>query len=213
MALPHSRCYKAGNWLWSHAMHKQDYLQKRQHHISPWRHTYTVKFVGGNHWQIMGTVTPNMWRTVNGCCLLHKGDIRECHRQDEKFSWRGTYSIALIPYLSDANNTSSCCLLLDFSCKDTKRELIDIIKYRKIHFLASKDYLSIHFITSPCSKNQSQHPYRFVSTMIEFAVKGRFTCRSESAFLHHTSRSRVAEEMSADERLYVGCIADMRYQQ
>ena len=60
---------------------------------------------------------------------------------------------------------------------------------------------------------QSQHPYRFVGTMIEFAVKGRFASWQESALLHHSSRSRVADEMSADERLDVGCIADMRYHQ
>ena len=61
------------------------------------------------------------------------------------------------------------------------------------------------------SQNQSHYSYRFVSTMIEFAVKGRFTCRSESAFLHHTSRSRIVDEMSADERLDVGCMSNMRY--
>ena len=63
------------------------------------------------------------------------------------------------------------------------------------------------------SKNQSQYPYRFVGTLIEFIVKGGFTSRYESAFLHHSSRSWVADEVSADERLDVGCIADMRYHQ
>ena len=49
--------------------------------------------------------------------------------------------------------------------------------------------------------------------MIELAVKGRFASWQESALLHHSSRSRVANEMSADERLDVGCIADMPYHQ
>ena len=63
------------------------------------------------------------------------------------------------------------------------------------------------------SKNQSQYPYRFVGTLIEFIVQGSFASRYESTLLHHSSRSWVADEMSADERLDVGCIADMRYHQ
>ena len=63
------------------------------------------------------------------------------------------------------------------------------------------------------SKNQSQYPYRFVGTLIEFIVKGGFTSRYESAFLHHSSRSWVADEVSADERLDVSRIADLRYHQ
>ena len=62
-------------------------------------------------------------------------------------------------------------------------------------------------------KSQSQYPYRFFSTLIEFIVKGRFASWHESTLLHHSSRSWVADEMSADERLDVSCIADMRYHQ
>ena len=62
-------------------------------------------------------------------------------------------------------------------------------------------------------KSQSQYPYRFFSTSIEFIVKGRFASWHESTLLHHSSRSWVADEMSADERLDVSCIADMRYHQ
>ena len=62
-------------------------------------------------------------------------------------------------------------------------------------------------------KSQSHYPYRFVGTLIEFIVKGRFASWHESTLLHHSSRSWVADEMSADERLDVSCIADMRYHQ
>ena len=60
---------------------------------------------------------------------------------------------------------------------------------------------------------QSQYPYRFVGTMIELAVKGRFASWQESSLLHHSPRSGVVYEMSADERLEVGRMADMPYHQ
>ena len=62
-------------------------------------------------------------------------------------------------------------------------------------------------------KSQSQYSYRFVGTLIEGAVKGGFASWQESALLHHSPRSGVVYEMSADERLDVGCIADMPYHQ
>ena len=58
-------------------------------------------------------------------------------------------------------------------------------------------------------KSQSQYSYRFVGTLIEGAVKGGFASWQESALLHHSSRSGVADEVSADQGCDVGRLTYM----
>ena len=48
-----------------------------------------------------------------------------------------------------------------------------------------------------------------MQTVVEYGFAGSY----ETTLFHYSSRCNIVDEMSADERLYVGCIADMRYHQ